>query len=673
MKGDELFRQLAAREPFASLHPAVGGFFKEYLSHEKAVSFNGRYVINTHFPPFPGKAFDNLAHHFDSIGETAGRWLYSVTFGVTNRCNYSCWHCYNAGRSQQDMSFANIEGIARQLSGYGPVMVNLSGGEPLLRKDLEDIVALFDDSSCLMLNTTGSGLTGRRARALRQAGLFGAGISLDSIDPGQHDRMRGIKGAFKTSLRAIETARENGLYPYIVTVATHELLQSGGLMKFIEFAGNCGALEVHLLEPCPTGRLKGNSGAVLSDREKRDILSHQKTVAARDDLPILSTFLYLESAKAFGCGAGLTYLYIDGTGEVCPCNLVPLSFGNASKEELSSILSRMGKHFARPRTLCAGHVLSGHIPDIPLPAERHISEELCRKHLPSRHGVPLFFRVKKKAISSVGREELRAAYDRIHDDYDAFWLSEAKGPIEHLVKKIIPAHCGRVFEAGCGTGYATALLAGALKPSCRIVAADISKGMIGVAKLRIRSEGRRNVRFVHGDALEIMPGHGPFDLVFSSWVLGYIPLRPFFTAAASSLNDGGRLAFVVHRQNSPAREIGIFRELVTEDLSVLQKKVHFDFPENRRQVEAALEENGLVPEELTEGHITFTYTSPGGVLEHLLRSGAGTAFYDAIDPARQSEMEERFKALLVEKNKPKRNFPVVHDYVLCVAAKRGRK
>ncbi len=673
MRGDELFRQLAVREPFTGLHPMVGAFFKEYLSHEKAVEFDGRFVINTHFPPFPGKAFDNLARHFGALGEIGRRRLYSVTLGVTNRCHYRCWHCYNAGRQQRDMGLTAIEKIAGQLSEHGSVMVTLSGGEPLLRKDLEDIVGLFDDTSCLMLNTTGSGLTDARARELRKKGLFAVGISLDSQDPEEHDMLRGRRGAFRTALGALEIASGNGLYPYIVAVATHKLIQPGNFMRFIEFARDSHAREVHLLEPCPTGRLTGRNDVVLCGAEKQRILNYQRAVAVREDLPVLSTFLYLESAKAFGCGAGLTYLYIDGTGEVCPCNLVPLSFGNAAEEPLSDILARMGKCFAKPRTSCAGHTLRGHIPDGPLPVPRHTSEEICMRHLPRKHGAPRFFNVKKKATSSVGREELQRAYNRIHRDYDTFWLSEAKGPIEKLVKKVVKKDVRRIFEAGCGSGYATALLAGSFGRPCRITAADISRGMIGIARQRIRLAGYDNVRFVLGDALDAMGRRGPFDLVFTSWVLGYIPLKPFFMSAASNLNEGGRLAFVVHRENSPARELGVFHELVAADPSVLLKQVRFDFPKDLARVEALLKECGLRPEELHEGHITFHYNSPDEVLEHLLKSGAGTAFYDAIDPSRRRDMEEQFKSALADGNRPKRGYRVVHDFILCVAGKEGRQ
>jgi hypothetical protein len=111
MKGNEFFRQVAGKAPFARLHPTVAAFFEDYLANEKVIRFNGRYVVNTHFPPYPSPAFDNLVENFGRIGDLAQRRVHSVTLGVTNRCPYNCWHCYNAGRSQQDLPLATLKDI----------------------------------------------------------------------------------------------------------------------------------------------------------------------------------------------------------------------------------------------------------------------------------------------------------------------------------------------------------------------------------------------------------------------------------------------------------------------------------------------------------------------------------------------------------------------------------
>lgn len=668
MRGDEFYRDVARRPPFSKLHPDVAAFLKEYLAAEKVVPFAGRQVINTHFPPYPGAAFDRFVERFSATGSAGepGR-LFSVTWAVTNRCRYRCWHCYNAGRRSRDLPLATMKDVATQLQELGATVITLTGGEPLLRDDLEEIAAAFDERTSLVVGTTGDGLTVGRARRLHEAGVFAMGVSLDSTDEAEHDRLRGVTGAFQTALAALRAAEDGGLYPYVVSVATREFLEADRFMAFVEFAGGIGAREVHLLEPSATGRLAGRQDVLLTDAERKTIADYQQMVNARDDLPTLSCFAYLESDRAFGCGAGRTHLYIDGSGEVSPCNLVPLSFGNVAREPLEAILDRMGEHFREPRCGCVGRLVAPHVPDGPLPLEPEASAELCARCLPREHELPRFFRIRKAAMAEVGAAELRDAYDRVHGDYDEFWLAEAAAPIDDLLTRLGDLSGKRVLEAGCGTGYATAMLAARVGPSGRVIAADLSAGMLAEAKRRVGDAG--DVEWICGDALEALGRAGPVDLVFTSWVLGYIALAPFLRAAASALAPGGRLAFVVHRENSPREPSEIFAELVAEDPSVLTRRVAFDFPRDADHVRAEIEAAGLAVTELWEGAITFRYRTAEQVLEHLLKSGAGTAFHDAIDPARRAALEEEFLRRLAVLHETEPDCPVTHDYLACVAAK----
>ena len=668
MRGDEFYAHVAARPPFSRLDPGVAAFFKEYLAHEKVVAFDGRHVVNTHFPPYPSRAFDNLAAHFDRIGSTAERALFSVTLAVTNRCDYNCRHCYNSGRRQVDLPLAELHRVAAALQELGAVHVTLSGGEPLLRDELEQIVAAFDDRTYLSLNTTGSGLTPPRAGALRDAGLFALGVSLDSADRHAHDRQRGVAGAFATAIEAVGVAGAAGLYPYVIAVASHELLERRAFYEFLRLTSAVGAKEVHLLEPCAVGRLAGQRGALLTPAERRRILEFQTEVAADESLPILSSFLYLESADAFGCGAGITHLYIDGSGEVCPCNLVPISFGNVTQEPIESILRRMAEHFPQPRTHCVGQRLAPFVTGERLPLDRAAAAALCREHLPVPRRLPRFFRVRRRA--EVGAAELQAAYDRIHAFYDDFWLSEAGRPVRDLIAAIPVGGDERIFEAGCGTGFATALLSRLLGRGGMLTAVDLSAGMLEEARRRLGPAAPGNIELLAGDALALLERGGPFDLVFSSWVLGYIPLAPFFAAATAAIRPGGRLAFVVHRENSPREPLEIFAALVARDPSVLQKKVAFDFPAGAAHVAALLDAAGFAVERAWEGAVVFEYGSAEAVLEHLLKSGAGTAFHDAVDPMRRASLEREFLAQLRSRHGRHEPYRVAHDYVSCVAVRR---
>lgn len=666
MQSRDLFTQMAREGALSRLHPRVAAVLKDYLRREKAVRFDGKTVINTSFPPWPSCAFDQMAERMSEPGDVAGsgsrRRLYSITLAVTNRCTFGCWHCYNAGRSEEQVSLEVLQELAVRLQHLGAVMVTLTGGEPLLRPDLEQICRAFDDRSCLILGTTGWGLDAARARRLREAGVFAVGISLDSAHEEEHDRLRGRKGAWLAAVQAVATARDAGLYPYVVTVGRREMLGREAFLDFLGKVRDMGALEVHLLEPCPVGRLEESPEVALDEGEHEAILDWQREIANRDDLPILSTFASLEAPDAFGCGAGITHMYVDGSGQVSPCNLVPLSFGNICQEPLDTVLERMARHFRKPRTSCVGQVVSRHVRGMAHPTPPDVSERVCAEHLPAHHDLPRFYRAQVAGGESAGAHELQAAYDEVHADYDRAWVVSAGAAVERLVDALVFEGRESVLEAGCGTGFATALLAARL-PHGRLLAVDLSEGMLLQARQRLARLGLASVDLRHGDALEVLRSQAGLDLVFTSWVLGYIPLRPFVAAAARALGPGGRLAIVVHRDRSPRREMDLFSELVAEDPTVLTQRVAFDFPRGSDHLAGILESEGLHVACSWEDAAVFSYPSAEEVLEHLLRSGAGTVFHAALDPARRPALEKEFLERLGATQAADSLFEVRHDYV----------
>jgi hypothetical protein len=158
-------------------------------------------------------------------------------------------------------------------------------------------------------------------------------------------------------------------------------------------------------------------------------------------------------------------------------------------------------------------------------------------------------------------------------------------------------------------------------------------------------------------------------VVFTSWVLGYIPLGPFFAAAEAALARGGSLAFIVHRDNSPREPLDIFAKLVARNPGALRKRVAFDFPAGAAEIRDALGQAGLQAQSLWEGSVVFTYDSPQEVLEHLLKSGAGTVFHDALDPLMRPELEQAFIDELAARHGGATTFPVFHDFAACIAQK----
>jgi MoaA/NifB/PqqE/SkfB family radical SAM enzyme len=323
-----------------------------------------------------------------------------IAIAVTNRCTLDCWHCYNAGRAQTDLPLDAFRRVARELVEAGTARVTLTGGEPLLRDDLEEVCQCFDDRCSLALSTTGLGLTPSKARGLKRSGLFAVGVSLDSDRPAEHDQLRGREGMFDVVRRALAVAREAGLFPYVRTMARPDLIPRERFMRLLEVAGQAGALEVVILEPVPVGNSAGRTDMGLTKSHRGRLLEYQREVSRREELPLLSTTTYLGSSAGFGCSAGLGHFYIDGSGEICPCNMIPLSFGNVTQVSVGTAIERMREHFRHPWNVCVARTLGPHIPAGALPTPPDVSASLCRKHLAGTHEVPGLYKPVPVGVSS---------------------------------------------------------------------------------------------------------------------------------------------------------------------------------------------------------------------------------------------------------------------------------
>jgi len=137
-----------------------------------------------------------------------------VVWNVTRQCNLYCDHCYAAadtGVADGELSTAEGKALLDDLADYGAPVVLFSGGEPLVRQDLEELIAHAAEAGLRpVLSTNGTLITEERARSLRDAGLAYAGVSVDGL-PENNDAFRGVDGAFDGAVRGIENCLDAGL------------------------------------------------------------------------------------------------------------------------------------------------------------------------------------------------------------------------------------------------------------------------------------------------------------------------------------------------------------------------------------------------------------------------------------------------------------------------------
>jgi MoaA/NifB/PqqE/SkfB family radical SAM enzyme len=345
------------------------------MHNEKPHRFAGQVRINTFFPPYPSPAFDR----FCQAVATRQRVPFSVYFAVTGACPCACRHCSYAHRRNASLSPRQALDVVEQIKALGASTLGLTGGEPLMRDDLESIAAAAKPELATILFTTGWGLDASRARRLADAGVDCVTVGVESSEAASHDDVRRREGSFAAAAAAAEACREAGLYTALSTVGFREKLASGELDRIYALASRWEVGELRVLAPVATGGLAGCRAAELSAEEYGRLGDFHVRHNRRRGGPAVACFAYLESDAMFGCGAGYHHLFIDAGGEVCPCDLTPLGFGNVTSESLREVWARMERFFPLPRRGCLMRHIGAHLPadGTALPLSREASEKLC--------------------------------------------------------------------------------------------------------------------------------------------------------------------------------------------------------------------------------------------------------------------------------------------------------
>jgi len=262
--------------------------------------------------------------------------LRSVDFDLTYRCPCKCEQCYSDDYLLAEPGVLSVEEIdrcVRQAVELGAIHVNLTGGEPLLRRELESIVANCRARNTLVsICSSGAGLSTRRLDALIAAGLGVAIFSLDSADPQVHDANRGIRGLHERIRGLIDHGRRRGLRVMINTVATQEKLRGDALLRLLELVRHHRAV-LNLTIPTPCGRWEGYDAVLLDEDDRQRLRRLLERPGVRTDT---------QSAYwGTGCPAGSEKLAVGAYGDVRACQLIPRSFGNVRETTLARIWSGM--------------------------------------------------------------------------------------------------------------------------------------------------------------------------------------------------------------------------------------------------------------------------------------------------------------------------------------------
>jgi radical SAM protein with 4Fe4S-binding SPASM domain len=308
---------------------------------------------------------------------------YVISWNLTYRCNLACEHCYlDAGgkplvatENFADRSELGTEECFRvidEIAAFAPECLTiLTGGEPLLRRDILEIVQRAAERDLwVVVGTNGVRITENLAGLLAKAGARGLSLSLDALDPDRHDGFRRVRGAWRNTVEGAEILNRSGL-PFIIqtTAGSHNLSELEAIADFAY--ERLGAKVWNLYFLVPTGR--GQFISDMSPAQYDEVLSglyriqqkynrrmlvnakcaphYIKTVLEHADdardAPFASDQakptssgmpqIRVYTGGAGGCPAGTHYMGIRPNGDVTPCPYLPVFAGNLRSATLANL------------------------------------------------------------------------------------------------------------------------------------------------------------------------------------------------------------------------------------------------------------------------------------------------------------------------------------------------
>jgi len=278
-----------------------------------------------------------------------------IQWHLTEKCNLQCRHCYQDGRSMDELSLPEIKKVIVEASDMIKTWsetynadfsrsMNVTGGEPFLRQDLFEILAEIKQHGFdTYLLTNGTLVTRKHARELVDLGVSGVQVSIEGCEE-VHDEIRG-RGSFTASVAGIENLIDAGL---LVTLnVTLSNLNASSMTKVIACGTHLGARRIGFSRLVPSGKGSSLLSQMLSPQQVKELYAslfslELKGLEIVTGDPVASQMNARSNGDAgnvaiSGCAAGVSGLTILSNGNVTPCRRMPIPIGNVRSDSLREI------------------------------------------------------------------------------------------------------------------------------------------------------------------------------------------------------------------------------------------------------------------------------------------------------------------------------------------------
>lgn len=260
-----------------------------------------------------------------------------IQFQYNYICNFRCQHCsvkrFQGKKDGRQFTIADVKELARQADEMGLARFVITGGEPLIFKDFDEVVRAIDPQKFYInCDTNGWFLDEKRAKHLKSIGVDRIQLSIDSLDADGHDGFRQAKGSHERAMKAADAALDAGLDIFIQTVVTKQRLYTDEFIEFVEYFNKKG-IGVFVTYAKPVGSWEGNFDILVDKDDMKYLESLEKKYR-------LFTHLTAAYGLNMRCIAVKGMISVTQYGDVLPCPYIHVSIGNIFKEPLKDIIQR---------------------------------------------------------------------------------------------------------------------------------------------------------------------------------------------------------------------------------------------------------------------------------------------------------------------------------------------
>lgn len=296
-----------------------------------------------------------------------------IAWEVTRACNLVCKHCRAEAITEAppgELSTEEAKALIDTFPETGSPIIIFTGGEPLMRKDVFELVRYARDKGlrCVMA-PNGTLITPEIAQEMKESGIARCSISIDAPEAESHDLFRGVPGAFKAALQGIEYLKEAGIEFQINTTVTKNNIHS--FKDTFKLAEDLGSSAWHIFLLVPMGRAAKLLDQVITAKEYEEVLNwfydfrkttdmHLKATCAphyyrimrqraKEEGIAVTPEVFGMDALTRGCLGGTGFCFISHSGQVQPCGYLELDCGNIRDTPFPEIW-RNSKPFQQFRT-----------------------------------------------------------------------------------------------------------------------------------------------------------------------------------------------------------------------------------------------------------------------------------------------------------------------------------